>query len=115
MPELLARLIDKGPGEDASKRGDVIVSHPDGWAWSVAERTNRDWIIIKVGILDVERDTLIAQDHVFPFGRFRRRAWFIDFLQLALPSRFNWPRTQESVTITRVGFIIAITQKPALV
>ena len=113
--EILARLVDKAADERASKRGDVVSIVPDGWTWSIAERTNPDWIIINVGIIDTDRDALMAQAPTFPLGRFRRREWFIDFSKLAAPNRFNWPRTQESVTITRLGFIVAITQKPALI
>lgn len=113
--ELLVRLVDKTAAEDASKRGDVVSACPDGWPWSAEERTNPDWLIINVGIIDSERGALLTQAQIFPQGRFRRREWFIDFTQLALPSRFDWPRKQESVTITRLGFINAITQKPAMV
>ena len=116
--EVLARLVDKGPAEDCSKRGDVIAVQQDGWAWSDAELTNPDWVIISVNsLLDTDRDTMLTtplRDNL-PQGRFRRRDWFIDFSVLPLPNRFAWPRKQAMVNMTRLGFIVALTQKPALV
>lgn len=52
MCELLVRVKDKvspDPYRDVklTKRGDVIVVMPDGWAWSSEERTNPDWRIFK--------------------------------------------------------------------
>lgn len=54
MAELLVRVVDKrnlnDPYKDAqlTKRGDVIVVCPDGWAWSVKEQTNPEWRIVKL-------------------------------------------------------------------
>ena len=58
MCELLVRVKDKSadpdPARDAmmSKRGHVIACQPDGWPWSQAERTNPDWIIVKMPGVD---------------------------------------------------------------
>lgn len=62
--ELLIRVTDKHPVvstqyEEASQRGDVIASCPDGWAWSAAERNNPDWIIIRAAITEVESGALL--------------------------------------------------------
>lgn len=114
--EALIRLVDKGPAEDCSKRGDVIAVQPDGWAWSNEELTNPDWIIVVVNsLLGTDRDSMLSAPRNPPIGRFRRRDWFIDFSVLPLPNRFAWPRTQAKVNMTRVGFIVALRQKPALV
>lgn len=114
--EVLVRLIDKGAAEDCSKRGDIVDVCPDGWAWSTAELTNPDWLILVISsLLDTDRDTMMHTAQNFPAGRFRRREWFVDFSVLPLPARFAWPRTQAKVNMTRLGFIVALTQKPALV
>jgi hypothetical protein len=52
MCELLVRTIDKiseDPYKDVqlTKKGDVIAIQEDGWVWSVAEKTNPEWKIIK--------------------------------------------------------------------
>jgi hypothetical protein len=116
--EVLARIVDKGAAEDCSKRGDVIAVQPDGWAWSQEELTNQDWVIISVSsLLDTDRDTMLKSPlrDSLPQGRFRRRDWFLDFSVLPLPNRFAWPRKQAMVNMTRLGFIVALKQKPAMV
>lgn len=62
--ELLIRVTDKHPVvsdqyEVASQRGDVIAACPDGWSWSVAERSNPDWIIVLAAITEVEVGALL--------------------------------------------------------
>lgn len=62
--ELLIRTADKHPvvsmmHETSSQQGDVIAAMPDGWAWSDAERSNPDWIIIHVDLTDIETDALM--------------------------------------------------------
>lgn len=62
--ELLIRLVDKQPAghelwEKASQRGDVISVCPDGWAWSEAERTNPEWLIVTAEITEIESDGLL--------------------------------------------------------
>lgn len=59
MPELLVRVVDKvnsDPYLDAlcTKRGDVIVVKPDGWAWGGKERDNSEWRIIKLDAPEAE-------------------------------------------------------------
>ncbi len=56
--ELLIRTVDKSDEETASKRGDVIVFQPDGFEWSVLERSNPEWVIITAQITEVEAETL---------------------------------------------------------
>lgn len=53
MAELLVRIIDKvndDPYLDVhcTKRGDVIVVRPDGWAWGQKEINNPEWRIVKL-------------------------------------------------------------------
>ena len=62
--ELLIRITDKQPivsmdYEKSSQRGDVICACPDGWAWSAAERTNPDWIIVSADITEIEAGALL--------------------------------------------------------
>lgn len=112
--ELLVRIIDRSAAENDSKRGDIIAVQPDGWAWTDAERTNPDWVIIKVAsLLDTDRYTMLS---VQPpqNGRFRRRDWFLDLASANLPARFNHPRRQESVTMTRAALVSLLKAKPAL-
>lgn len=114
--ELLVRIVDRSEAESDSKRGDVIAVQPDGWAWTDAERTNPDWLIIKVAnLLATDRDTMVSTAQQFPAGRFRRREWGLDFSGAPLPGRFDHPRRQESVTITRVALVSFLARKPALV
>lgn len=116
MAEILVRLIDRSPGEDDAKRGDVVSVMPDGNPWSEAELTNPDWIILKVvSILATDRDVMLAARESFPRGRFRRREWSLDLDGAPLPARFTYPRKQASVTITRLGLAAMLKAKPALV
>lgn len=54
MAEMLVRVVDKvnpdDPRKDArlTKRGDVIVVQPDGWAWTATELAGDPWIVVKV-------------------------------------------------------------------
>lgn len=114
--EILCRIVDKGPGDDCSKRGDIISVQPDGWAWSNEELTNPDWRIIAVdSLLNTDRDSMLACRHDYPVGKFRKREWFLDFSKLPLPRRFTGARIAPIINMTRVGFIVALTQKPAMV
>lgn len=61
--ELLIRVNHKRPvidmlHVDASQRGDVIVIFPKGHAWSEAERSNPDWIIVHSRLTAKEVDAL---------------------------------------------------------
>lgn len=53
MAELLLRVVDKSNPDDPykdvklTKRGDVIVVMPDGWAWGAEELSNPQWRILK--------------------------------------------------------------------
>lgn len=59
--ELLIRTRDKATDDPmASKAGDVIAACPDGWAWTAAERASPDWTIVRVDLLPVEVDALLA-------------------------------------------------------
>ena len=113
--ELLVRIIDRSQREDDSHRGDVIAVVRDGWEWSQIERTNPDWLILKVGgLLDTDADTMLTHPINLPFGRFRRREWKLDLDNAPLPARFTHPRRQESVSITRLALVSMLTRKPAL-
>lgn len=53
MAEVLFMAHDKvkaDPEEHAKayKRGDVICIHADGWGWTLRERTNPDWRILRL-------------------------------------------------------------------
>jgi len=114
--EALVRIIDRSAAEHDSKRGDVVTVQADGWAWSQEERTNPDWLIIKVGsFLGTDRDTALATGRNFPQGRFRRREWRLDLDNAPLPGRFTHPRKSESVTMTRLAVVSILKQKPAMV
>lgn len=114
--EALVRIVDRSADEADSKRGDVIVVQPDGWAWSQEERTNPDWLIIKVAsFLGTDRDTALATGRNFPQGRFRRREWMLDLDNAPIPGRFTWPRKNESVTMTRLAVVSILKKKPAMV
>lgn len=56
--ELLIRTVNKSSAENASQRGDVIVTQPDGFGWSVLERSNPEWIIVTAQITEVEAEFL---------------------------------------------------------
>ena len=57
--------------------GDVIAAKPDGWAWSVRERENPEWVIVRAPITEVEAQALIAMEfdplHRRPFVYSRQR------------------------------------------
>lgn len=113
--EALVRIVDRDAAEDESKRGDVITVQSDGWPWSVAERTNPDWIIIRItGFLNTDRDAAVAVGRNFTQGRFRRREWMLDLDNAPGAARFAWPRKSESVTMTRAGAASILKQKPAM-
>ena len=50
----------------------MIAAMPDGWAWSDAERTNPDWIIVTAQITEVEAEALLEESRVNE-PRYRRR------------------------------------------
>lgn len=62
--ELLINCVDKHPvvatlHETGFQRGDVIDIKPNGGAWSAAERSNPDWILIRADIVEIEAETLL--------------------------------------------------------
>lgn len=69
MCEILVRVVDKVNPNDAvlnrqcRKAGDVVCVKPDGWGWSVMERTNPEWKILKIPNVDVSvfEDMLIPE------------------------------------------------------
>lgn len=114
--EALVRIVDRSSAEDDAHRGDVVETHPDGWAWSQAELTNPDWIIIQIsGFFNTDSDAALATARKFPAGRFRRREWKLDLDNAPFPSRFAWPRKTQKVTMTRLAVVSILVQKPAMV
>ena len=118
MTELLVRLIDRSAAGDDSKRGDVIAIHPGGHEWSEAERTNPDWIIIKVvsllgtdaAVMLTPKLSKILSATGDPF-LLRRREWALDLDAAPAPKRFAWPRTAQSVTMIRATLVSMLRQK----
>lgn len=69
MAELLVRVKDSPMTGDAafdskaSRRGDVIVVMPDGWAWGSRERDHDFWRIVKMEGIPVEvAEVLLGQE-----------------------------------------------------
>lgn len=113
--ELLVRLIDRSEHEADSKRGDVVTAQPDGWGWSQAERTNPDWMIIKVaGMLATDSDALTHVAAPRQNGRFRRREWHINLDSALLSGRCAWPRSSESITVARGALSASMRRKAPL-
>lgn len=108
--EALIRVVDKGPGEDHSKAGDVIAVCPDGWQWSSAELTNPDWRIIRVPLLQTQADAFLARANN-PLVK-RRREWTIDFGKMPKPALFKGARTQPIIQLTRAQVVAAASKKP---
>lgn len=79
--ELLIRTVDKSPAEDASQRGDVITYQPDGFEWSVLERSNPEWIIVTALITEIETESLIEGPRTGEPSYRRRVGVNIDGLQ----------------------------------
>lgn len=73
MCELLVRVRSKPlTGNVAvdcqrTRRGDVIVAMPDGHSWSHEERTNPEWVIVRVPGMTVKEGTALASHE--PTGR----------------------------------------------
>lgn len=99
MSELLVRVVDK-INEDpllnskCTKRGDVIVVCPDGWEWSVEERSNPNWRIIKMPDMNMdEASRLLAPeldtDPNQPSRVLQRRAFKINFILFPLRIRLS--------------------------
>lgn len=77
--EFLIRVNDRSVRDHDSKRGDVIAVCPDGWAWSQAELTNPDWVIVSAPLTQIEADALLAvhSDPVTQASK-RRRKWAVN-------------------------------------
>ena len=69
----------------------MIAVCPDGWAWSVAERTNQDWRIVKFAALTVSEASVFLSpetdiDPRQPSRTLQRRAFKFDVDSLLLAS-----------------------------
>lgn len=90
MAELLVRVVDKTNDDPyldvrCTKRGDVIVVKPDGWAWGKQELANPDWRIVKIDASIEECLQLLAPElpqSVTPDRMTRKRAFKIDLDKL---------------------------------
>lgn len=126
MAELLVRVTDKprtgDPRKDCQRsgRGDVIVAQPDGAYWSRAERSNPDWLILKVpGMTLAEGVALTAAEPVIgtkqrgPANRYRHRRLFrLDVTALIGPHPGR--RVCEVKTLTLAAVRAVKQQKPAV-
>jgi hypothetical protein len=114
--EVLLRVIDKDQPDPllspiSPKAGDVVVVKPDSWPWSVAERTNPEWRIIRVPFIATDSDALTSSLSMTRLGPKRRRDWMIDTSLLPLPGRFTGPRLAEIISLTRLAVVAAIVRK----
>ncbi len=91
MAELLVRVKDKvnpdSPQLDAKclKAGDVVVACPDGWEWSELEKSNPDWLIVKVPGMSMEEAKTFTAPEVgdrLVNPMLRQRAFKIDLEQV---------------------------------
>ncbi len=130
MAELLLRVVDKVGAtiyQDCklTKRGDVIVVQPNGWAWSVQEKTNPAWRILGLPnvsesaasvLLSAEKDV----DPLQPSRVLQRRKWRVAIANLATPIQ-TWIADatravpMRTTNISEAQFQGIIEQKPALV
>lgn len=96
MAELLIRVVDK-VNEDfylncqCTKRGDVVVAQPDGWAWGLEELKNPDWRIVVMPELSLgDAQAMLApeldKDPKSPSKTLQRRAFKFDLDALATSS-----------------------------
>jgi len=114
--EILVRVIDKEQPDPVlnplvSKRGDLIVSMPDGHGWSELERTEDYWRIIRCPILQTHKETLEQQKYFENKAR-RRREYSIDFSKLPNPQLYEGTRTVDIIDVSRKDLIKATTKKP---
>ena len=86
--ELLIRVKDRaGDGRiDDSLAGSVVAAFPDGWKWSAIELSNAHWVIVRVPILQVEADALVAAGANALARRHR-----IDFAKLLISEQRQQP------------------------
>ena len=98
MAELLLRVVDKVGADlytdcQLLKRGDVVVIVPDGWHWGTEERTNPEWRILKLPLIDsAQLQQFLAPEPVTDPARASRtrlrRGWKLD-VDARLPSRLT--------------------------
>jgi hypothetical protein len=108
MAELLVRIVDrggvdlpKGPGD--SKRGDVIAACPDGWGWSIAERTDPQWRLMRVPLLGSEITALLAPGDGDPLTqKIHRRKYYVDINKIVdiEPGFLDYPRVPSIPDLT---------------
>lgn len=106
--EILVRIIDKDQPDPelekmASKRGDVIAICPDGWPWSVAERTNPEWRIIRSPILQTHATTLLTTPISSVVPQKVRRTWkfHLDGLSPTIADKFTGARKDKVIDLHR--------------
>jgi hypothetical protein len=124
MPEMLVRVVDRG-GVDAkkgygdSKAGDVIAVCPDGWEWTKLERENPDWRIVRVPLLKIECDALLAKGDGDPmFEPCHKRKYKVEFAKLGKVEAdvFTKARTEEvtelSTKVADIKAAVMLKEKP---
>lgn len=122
MCELLIRLVDKvndDPELDLQclKRGDVVTIQEDGWSWSERERTNPDWMIVKIpGVSASTFNYLMVPepDDLSDFKHLRRRWNHIDLDSTALPTGVRTALqggTRKTETVTLDRMVISAAQR----
>jgi hypothetical protein len=99
MCEILVRVRSKSSDDPVldcklTKRGDVIVARPDGWAWGAQELANPDWRIIRLPAVPLdEAEAMLAPepetDPQNPSRMLQRRAFRLDLDSLPQPVR-DW-------------------------
>jgi hypothetical protein len=134
VAEMLLRLVDKGIRNDVSwdwgvtRRGDVIVANPDGWAWSNNELTALYWLIVKIPAFTLAEAQAMATPEPLDLsnpGRlyyWKRLFYFnLSSLVVAVPqlsAALAYPRSTQSINVTQTARVTAIrnskTQRAAI-
>lgn len=112
--ELLIRVVDNPARWRV--RGDVLTIQPDGWPWSVEERTNPAWRIVRANLLQTHAEQLMAsaasseEAQTMPQRGFRRHRLKVEDLPpgLAAKLELDADRTTDIIELTR-GQLTAIT------
>lgn len=128
MAELLIRVVDKISDDfylntQLTKRGDVIVAQPDGWAWGKLELSNPDWRIIVVageaddfvGLVAPEPET----DPLNPSRTRQRRAFRLDLESRALSAEIashiaDDARATAKIELAKTVLDTATVRKPVI-
>lgn len=108
------RIIDRSSNPQDSKAGDVIAVCNDGWQWSVAERSNPDWIIVsvKTGLTAVEIQAWIANRTDPLTGELiLRRDYKLDTSGISIPAN-NPDGTRPIITMTAQQVRKLVSKKP---